>query len=547
MKSNLIVAWAVSCAFLAACQFDRTPLMGKTNANAGRDASMAAPDARAVEPEEASVAPDPDAASGTDAGTVVGEGGVVVMDAGGSVVPPDHDDGGKPAEPPENPPMTGGLACGGTFCAYGINPEKPCCTTAADVTQRTARAADLCGLKLDALPGNYGDHCWQRDQLGILDERCPDLPAANGGTSEPGCCSDNGQCGSINADHKLGCRYESGSAPRACAEQPSNTCDAVGNFGIRISVDAAWGGRSGGLWELTDDGRGKIDVILLIKVSGVDATTHRLDGTAHVCGVTLPPFLSSTLCEAYQPIFPTSIWASDTLRKLPLLGRYECAANGGCAFSLDPQTYLLGFDMNNSEAPWPAAGTTNQLRCPAGNGMKCFLDHDDDGNPGVRVELKSGGYLMGGTGCRNRYEYRGAPLSSSAAAIFDGVRRTDRLELGIRTKLGGTVRLNDDCDSARGSALAEYVNSRAAGCWVEQGTYNFGTGMAAGPNERCVQRETNFMDENLPVYMLLAAGQIPDSDLKIADKSASKGPEVSVVRLKPGAMTACQDARSAKY
>jgi hypothetical protein len=55
------------------------------------------------------------------------------------------------------------------------------------------------------------------------------------------------------------------------------------------------------------------------------------------------------------------------------------------------------------------------------------------------------------------------------------------------------------------------------------------------------------MDENLPVYMLLSAGETPDSDLNLADKGASKGPEVSVVRLKPGNAVGCADARSAKY
>jgi hypothetical protein len=538
VKSNLIVAWAVSGAILVGCQFDRSPLTGEIGAptKSQPDASIVLPDARMPEPGDANAGDasnSHDAAAPNDAAPVV---------EAGPVTPPDEEDGGKPEEP-ANPPMTGGLACGGTFCAFGIDPEKPCCTSAADVTQRTARAANRCGLDLSALPGGYGDHCWQRDQLGIVDDRCPNAPAANGGAAEPGCCSDDGQCGSLNADHKLGCRYSSGGAPRSCSAQPTgSSCDPTGNFGLRFSVDAAWGGRSGGLVGLTDDGRGKIDVYILLQVQNVDPMTRRLEGAAHVCGVTLPPFLSTTLCEAYQPIFPPSIWESDTLRPLPLLGRYECAGDG-CVLSLDPQTYLLGFDMNNPEAPWPAAGTTNQLRCPAGSGLKCFLDHDDDGQPGVRVEVQSGGYAMGGTGCRSRYEYRGAPLSSSVAAIFDGVRRTDRLELGIRTKLGGAVRLADDCDSAHGSALAEYVNSRAAGCWVEPGTYNFPNGVGAGQNERCQSREVTFLDENLPVYLLLSAGQTPDAGLNLADKSASNGPEIRLARLKGSDCAAVRDAK----
>ncbi|HKU41522.1 MAG TPA: hypothetical protein VJR89_25370 [Polyangiales bacterium] len=543
MKSNLIVAWVVACALCAGCEFDRRPLSSGSSAQRVPDAGATAADATTGEAHEAGV-PTFDASTGQPQDAAVADASLTVDAARPRDPTHDEDDAGR-AEQPEKPPVTGGLTCGGTDCPFGVDPEKPCCTTAEDVSQRTARTADRCGLDLSALPGGYGKRCWQRDQLGILDERCPNLPAAGGG-GEPGCCSDTGQCGTFNGDHKLGCRYASGAAPRACAEQPvENTCDPVGNFGARISVDAAWGGRSGGLWELTDDGRGKIEVYLLFQVQGVNSMTRRLEGKARVCGVTLPPFMSTILCEAYQPIFPTRIWESNKLRPLPLLGSYECAANG-CVLSLDAQTYLLGFDMNNAEAPWPDPGTNNQLRCPAGNGLRCYPDHDGDDEPGVRVELPSGGYVMGGTGCRSRYERRSPPLSSSVAAIFDGVRRTDRLELGIRTKLGGTARLADDCNTARGSGLAEYVNSRAAGCWVEPGTQNIG-GSPAGPNDPCQRNETTFLDENLPVYMLLAAGETPDSDLELSDTRPSRGPEVSVVRLKPGAAVRCEDVRNAKY
>ena len=53
---------------------------------------------------------------------------------------------------------------------------------------------------------------------------------------------------------------------------------------------------------------------------------------------------------------------------------------------------------------------------------------------------------------------------ADAAQFLDGVRRADRLQLGIRMKLGGSAQFAADaCDHGSGSALAEYVNSRAAG------------------------------------------------------------------------------------
>jgi hypothetical protein len=281
---------------------------------------------------------------------------------------------------------------------------------------------------------------------------------------------------------------------------------------------------------------------VLLQVQSVDPQTRDLQGGGRVCGVVLPPFYSTTLCEAYQPIFPIEMWEADELTPLRLTGRYECAANG-CVLSLQPLTYLLGFSMENPEAPWPGAAMMNQLRCAEGNGTRCFPDHDGDGDPGVRVELATEGNASGGTGCRGRYALRGAPLSSNIAVIFGGAPRTDQLELGIRTKLGGTMKLADDCDTARGSAVAEYVNSRAAGCRVARG--GFGNG---GGNPDCNNNQAQFIDQNLPVYEILAPGQAPNADLDLADDRASGGPEVHVVRLGDYADDiSCESVREAMY
>lgn len=500
--------------------------------SAGQGGTAVATPATAIAETDAAAS---DAAA-SDAAPADRDAAVILEDSGASV---------------PSPMQGGALACGGAFCAFGLDPEKPCCTTAADVTARSARLADRCGLDLSGVPGTpFRQHCWQRDQLGIVDDRCPALDAAaDGGTSaEPGCCSDDGTCGTLNADHKLGCRHEPGAAPRACAMQPGgSTCDPIGTFGLWISVDAAWGGRSGGLFDLTDDGRGKIEVYVLAQISGVDAQTKRIESTARVCGVRLPPFYSTTLCEVYQPNFPVEIWESSKLPGLSLNGRYDCAANG-CVFGIDAQTYLLGFDLDNPEAPWPGPSMVDQLRCSNRRGESCFPDHDDDGLPGVAVTLTTSGMAAGS--CRNaRYSYRGAPLSASVAAIFDGVRRTDRLELGIRMKLGGTSRFANSCDRGQGSALAEYVNSRAAGCRVQRGTFNWpNTGAAAGGDQACDAGELSFLDENLPVYQLLAAGQTPMSSLELADQQPSKGPEVKTVRLGDvDDAVSCADVRDAKY
>jgi hypothetical protein len=396
----------------------------------------------------------------------------------------------------------------------------------------------------------YGASCWQRDQLGIVDDSCPSAIVEAGGPIETGCCADDGTCGSINSSQSLGCRHPLSSDTRMCNGKPGNgVCDPTGAFGIRVTADAAWGGRKTGLAALTDDGRGTVDVFILLNVQGVDAATKALSVTGRVCGITLPPFYSSTLCESYQPVYPDSIWEAADVPKLSLTGRYDCDGMS-CVESIDPYTYLLGFEMANREAPWPTSTETDTFLCPSGRGAACFPDQDDDGHPGVEINLPTSGKVKPSTtssSCSQGYSVRGAPLSASVAAIFDGVRRTDRIFIGSRMRVGTSVRLSDDCMSARGSAVVEYLDSRSAGCLVEAGTADF-PGAAAGKNEACTATEAQFMDDNLPTYQLLGPGEVPDSTLNPTDKSMSKGPQTSVVRLGDAhAAISCSDVRAAMY
>jgi hypothetical protein len=553
VKSRLLLLSIASLVSHAACGFDRSPLLReRTTQNATRADSGAVVGASSV--ADAAQA-EPDASFMQDAAappTVTNDAGA--LDAATTQPPVDDVDATLPSNPthPVDPPpvpSTGGLECAGTPCAYAPQPTHQCCTTQSDVAHRSARLADRCGLDLSALP-SYGDGCWQRDQLGTLDDRCESSEAEPGVNPEPGCCTDDGQCGTINGSQKLGCRHPVGSEMRACGDTPMNaTCDPTGTFGIRVSVDAAWGGRSGGLVGLTDDGRGTIQVYLAVAIDSVDPMTHELHVKGRVCGFTLPPFYSTTLCEAYLPEFPSSLWESSRVPKLSLGGRYECTSSG-CALSLNPLTYLLGFDMANAEAPWPSSAQTSTLQCPAGRQAQCFPDQDGDGRPGVQITLATSGSAPSkpNSCTAGGYDYKGAPVSASVAAIFDGVRRTNRLLLGARMKVGGSFRLGDDCMSAQGSAVAEYVDSRAYGCLVQPGTYDFPAGARAGANDACTSTEAQFMDANLPVYDLLAAGTTPKKALNLSDKSASTGPTSSVVRLgSASAAVSCSAVRAAKY
>jgi hypothetical protein len=296
---------------------------------------------------------------------------------------------------------------------------------------------------------------------------------------------------------------------------------------------------------LTDDGRGLIQLYLLVRVDEVDSAGG-LTTAARVCGVSLPPFYSSTLCEAYQAHFPAGIWESPVLPVPSLGGKYECAADG-CVLSMWPTTYLFGMRLDNPEAAWPTAQQTPYLRCPDLPDQNCFADDDVDTHPGVSIDVQTEGSAPVLGACRE-YPYRGAPLSDSIAAIFGGVRRADKLHVGIRARVGGSVRFGADCTTANGSAVVDYVNSRASGCHVQPGTFDLVTNTGpAGPDEPCRNDEANFIDLSMPVYQVLGAGESPAMWRNARDTTPSDGPTVSIVRFAPGTVPGCPDARAAAF
>jgi hypothetical protein len=524
----------VACAvMLGACQFQQSPLARKLGDSADT-VQPAAPTLPATDTgvAEAGSAPVQDAQSASNDAHI----DATMNDADAATT--------ASKDLPMDPPMTGGLQCEGVFCPFAVEPGQPCCTTQADLARRTARAAGRCGVNLSALPmTTYGDSCWQRDQLGIVDEACPSSAPTSSGTREPGCCADDGQCGTLNADQQLGCRHAPGSSVQVCGQEPAKMCDATGTFGLRFGAEAAWAGFGG----VTDDGRGRIEIDLLISIASVDPTTHALQGTGRVCNVKLPPFFSTILCEGFQPTFSESMWESSKLPSFSFTGRYECAA-GGCVLGIDPVNYLLGIEQENPVAPWPTASQTAMLSCRSGTGAQCFPDHDGNGQPGVEVRLPVGGSAPGDGFCASGYQFSAAPLSTSIAAVFDGVHRSDRLQLGVRTRVGASLRLTDHCDAAHGSALVENVNSRAIGCLLQPGSYNFPDFRRAGADEVCSAAEAQFIDENLPVYELLAAGATPRRVLDLANRAASQGPDIALVRLgAASAAVSCAQVRAAKY
>jgi hypothetical protein len=532
--ATAIVA-AVAPLALCACDFDTSADIPKASDAPGADAGSKPNGSLSGKADAAMSLPVGQADAGArDAGS--GGPGGASGDAG------DGDSG--------LPPQNGGLKCGDVFCPFADAPIEPCCTAGTDVEDGLARQVNRCGVSFAETGRDFfGTGCWQRDQPGVVDKSCPGVQV-DLHSKDPGCCTDDGKCGGIDTEHGLGCHGEPGTKAKACGEDPApsgKTCDLSGVYAVRMEVDLAWGGRSGGLWDLTDDGRGKLVLNLLSTIEASDdPKDDRLEGTARVCGVELPAFYSTTVCEAYNATFPDAMWESETMPRFHVEGRSQCR-KPGCIATIDAQTVLLGIGLDNPEAPWPTASESRNLKCEAGTGAACFPDDDGDGLPGLTVPIVTEGTSTEGKGCNQKYDNDGAPLNASPAAIFGGVRRTDRLELGVRMKVGLSFKIGKDCESGAGTGIAEFVNSRAYGCLVQKGTYDFGS-PPAGADEKCNATQASFMDSNLPLYTILDVDQVPPSNLDVPNKAPSLGPQVSIVRIGDvGDELGCEEVRATPH
>ncbi len=92
-----------------------------------------------------------------------------------------------------------------------------CCTSAdtgAEPGDSRGRGPDLCGTDLGAVVASLAGICLQIDQPGEETGDCPEIVGAAG--AEPGCCTDEGLCASVNTSAGLGCHYPQDGPGEAC-------------------------------------------------------------------------------------------------------------------------------------------------------------------------------------------------------------------------------------------------------------------------------------------------------------------------------------------
>jgi hypothetical protein len=126
-------------------------------------------------------------------------------------------------------PMTADAAfsgrCGRHVCRMSGLETPGCCTAPGTgepghELENTGRAPGLCGTDVGLLIPPLAGTCLQLDQPGDVDDECPAQEPIGGGLRMPGCCTDEGHCGSVETLVGFGCFYATGRKGRTCIPGP---------------------------------------------------------------------------------------------------------------------------------------------------------------------------------------------------------------------------------------------------------------------------------------------------------------------------------------
>ncbi len=299
--------------------------------------------------------------------------------------------------------------------------------------------------------------------------------------------------------------------------------NSTGIFAIKVVVDVWW--QDDIEPPLVDSGRGPITVYLRGDLKDVCPDGSNGVGTIKGCGTELPAFRSDVNCEAFQIEIPDEIWDVPTMPTFTTTGS-TTGFNPGDVLSLATATGLVGIDLMAENGAWPTPDQTGSFPCMAGTGAQCFPDDDDDKKPGITIRMgKIGMTAFPGQTCTlgMPYTIRGAPLDALSALDPNSVR-ANILQIGLRTRLGGSGMIGADCSSGVGDSVAENLDSRVLDC-------------TRTDNMPCETAQSEFVDNQAPNYRILAKGDKPPAtvlDMKTQqpiDQTPSVGTRSALVRL----------------
>jgi hypothetical protein len=314
-------------------------------------------------------------------------------------------------------------------------------------------------------------------------------------------------------------------SPDAAVTAPPDRCDAVGRYGVKLALDVTWEATSGSI----ASGRGRADLYALLNVEGVDPQTHAVAASGRVCGLALPVMETMGQCGSYQFRFDDALWEEPTLPQMQLSGTYACDTNG-CNLRLNPMSYVLGLHLDDPLAPLPDAGVSTGVQFP---------DDDRDGQPGVTVDVVTQASTSMSSGCG----YPAAWTQDAGTGMNQDQAATWRLVIGARTQLMAALELGADCRIDRASGAVESLDLRAAGCGFQPGSD------PNAPGSTCAEEWRGAIDQSMPQYHVLGAGQTPTASMPISmrDMTPSQGTLVQAIRLDPAAMVGCRELRATMF
>jgi hypothetical protein len=375
------------------------------------------------------------------------------------------------------------------------------------------------------------------------------MSGMNGGSGSGGSMGGSGAGGSNGGTG--GMEGGGGDGPKAdcsaagAAKEGTCKTSAKGVYALKTTLDAYWYDEQNPDAPIVDPGRGPIVIYLMGRIEDICEDGSNGVGVMKACGSELPAFSSAVTCDAYQLQFDPALWDKPTMPTFVTTGSTS-GFNAGDTLSLAKAIGLVGVNLTTDDAAWPTAAETGTFACKDAMGMDktgvdCFPDQDGDGKPGISVALKVGGTYMppgcSGNGCKcndlgTDYSYRGSPTSLDlfAGGGSGGGIRAVEVHIGLRTTLGGSGMIDQDCMGGNGPAEApmDAIQSRAVSCKVDPASLP--NGDTSHPDNSCTTEEAIFVDENVPNYHILQKDEKPGNAM-VKDQTASVGPQAEMVRL----------------
>jgi hypothetical protein len=326
----------------------------------------------------------------------------------------------------------------------------------------------------------------------------------------------------------------------AGATTPQTGCAGrmAGLYGIATDLDVYWSDEVNPSAPAYDPGRGRVSTLLLAELNESCPGDDGAELIVRVCDVSLPPLYIDSNRGTIQLYIPETTWERQSMPEYRV--RVRSSGSEPSAFWIDPMTAMFGIELASMDAPWPSYTETPFVTCAGGHeGAGCFPDQDEDGEPGIRVEVRLDGQPPSAAGRQGR-DWSYTPIPTDLGLPYPGAGATT-LFAGLRTHFGGAYPIGSDCNGGTRAADGGDVALRVLDCTMADGT-------------RCTPSAANVVDQNMPVFHALATGQAPprawaharSQEDPALDRSSSVGAQNTLVRLGDlgaGAALGCEDVR----